>query len=51
MSSNSNSVVSDEVESNTPISDQGVARSLPIPQGLGNDARDVFMNMMNQWFT
>ena len=51
MSTESNRVVNDEVDSNAPASEQGANQSNPAPQPPENEARNVFFGMMNQWFT
>lgn len=47
MLTDSNRAMSDEVESNAVASNQRVVQSFPIPQGLGNEAMNVSMHMMN----
>ncbi|KAA3480689.1 Sal-like protein 1 [Gossypium australe] len=48
-----NRAVADDVESNAPASIHGVAqsKSRPITESHGEEAKEAFFQMMNEWFT
>lgn len=51
MLAESNHVISDEVDSNVPTSNQGASHSILVPKMPENEVRNFLFGMIKKWFT